>query len=544
MEAVGPAQVVLVAAVQVGAHEYWSALLRALGKFLPIWDRDSEKWYDRQPQFRNRVSGMPHILAHDIGTTGNKASLFDDQGRLIANHTEQYQVNYAQAGWAEQDPLDWWNAVASSTRALLTATQLNPADIAAVTFSGQMMGIVPIDAAGQPLCSAIIWADQRAEEEADTIGLKCGLENIYQRTGHRVSPAYLAAKILWVKQHQPDLYRQAQKFLCAKDFVAFKLTGQCATDYSDASGSNLFDLTQRAWSTDLIDTIGLDVERLPTVHASTDILGEVTREASEATGLKMGTPVVIGGGDGACATAGAGVIAPGDAYCNIGSSAWISFASPTPLFDPQQRTFTFHHVHPCLFTPMGTMQAAGDARDWLAHLIGDVSDAELARIPPGCEGALFLPYLIGERSPWWNPQARGAFVGLTMNHSRAALARTALEGVAFNLRLILDALESQGATLPAIRLIGGGAQSAVWQQILADVFARPIQLLDLKSEASTWGAAVAGGIGVGVYDDWEIARARATVKTVIDPIPAHVAVYADRLAVFTETYRALEHVHR
>jgi xylulokinase len=483
---------------------------------------------------------MSYILAHDLGTTGNKASLFDEQGQLIAGHTEHYAVSYAQAGWAEQDPLDWWRAVAISTRALLIESRVNPADIAAVTFSGQMMGVVPIDAAGQPLRPAIIWADQRAVEEAETIGVHCGPQQVYQRTGHRVSPAYLAAKILWIRRHQPDLYRQVTKFLCAKDFVAFKLTGQCATDYSDASGSNLFDLRQREWSTSLIDALGLDAQLLPEIHASTDILGEVTGEASETTGLRTGTPVVIGGGDGACATAGAGVIAPGDAYCNIGSSAWISFASATPLFDPQQRTFTFHHLHPQLFTPMGTMQAAGGARDWLAQLIGDVTDEEMLHVAPGCEGALFLPYLIGERSPWWNPRARGAFVGLTMNHSRASIARAALEGVAFNLRLILDALESQGAALPALRLIGGGAQSVLWQQILADVFARPIQLLDLKSEASSWGAAVAGGIGVGVYSDWEIAKARAEIKTVIDPIQANVAQYADRVAVFAETYHALE----
>jgi xylulokinase len=485
---------------------------------------------------------MPFILAHDLGTTGNKASLFDDQGQLIAGHTEHYAVQYAQAGWAEQDPLDWWRAVTTSTRALLAATRSDPADIAAVTFSGQMMGIVPIDAGGQPLRSAIIWADQRAVAEANTIEARCGPDNIYRRTGHRVSSAYLAAKILWVKQHQPDLYRQTKKFLCAKDFIGFKLTGKCATDYSDASGSNLFDLTQRTWSTDLIEALGLDVNTLPEVHASTDILGAVTREASEATGLKIGTLVVIGGGDGACATAGAGVIAPGDAYCNIGSSAWISFASTAPLFDPQQRTFTFHHLHPQLFTPMGTMQAAGGARDWLKQLSGEVSDAELAQVPAGCDGVLFLPYLIGERSPWWNPQTRGAFVGLTMNHSRAALARAVLEGVAFNLRLILDALESQGAILPAIRLIGGGAQSIVWQQILADVFNRSIHLLDLSSEASSWGAAVAGGIGVGVYTAWNIAKARAEVKAVIDPIAANVAMYADRLAAFTAAYHALENV--
>jgi xylulokinase len=188
------------------------------------------------------------------------------------------------------------------------------------------------------------------------------------------------------------------------------------------------------------------------------------------------------------------------------------------------------------------MQAAGGARDWLKQLSGEVSNAELAQVPAGCDGVLFLPYLIGERSPWWNPQTRGAFVGLTMNHSRAALARAVLEGVAFNLRLILDALESQGAILPAIRLIGGGAQSIVWQQILADVFNRSIHLLDLSSEASSWGAAVAGGIGVGVYTAWNIAKARAEVKAVIDPIAANVAMYADRLAAFTAAYHALENV--
>jgi xylulokinase len=485
---------------------------------------------------------MPLILAHDLGTTGNKASMFDDQGRLVASHVEHYPVDYPQAGWAEQDPLDWWRAVETSTRKLLAKAQVHSSDIAAVTFSGQMMGIVPIDAVGQPLRSAIIWADQRAVEEAETIGTRCGPEQVYRRTGHRVSPAYLAAKILWVKQHQPDLYRQTKKFLCAKDFVAFKLTGRCATDYSDASGSNLFDLTQCAWSADLIDAIGLDAATLPEVHASIDILGEVTREASVTTGLNPGTPVVIGGGDGACAAVGAGVIAPGDAYCNLGSSAWISFASASPLLDPQQRTFTFHHLHPHLFTPMGTMQAAGGARDWLAQLIGPVTDAELAQVAPGCEGVLFLPYLIGERSPWWNSQARGAFVGLSMNHTRATLARAALEGVAFNLRLILAALESQGAALPAIRVIGGGAQNPAWQQILADVLARPIHLLDLQGEVSSWGAAVAGGIGVGVYADWDIAQAHAVIQTVIDPIAANVALYADRLAVFADTYRALDAV--
>jgi len=485
---------------------------------------------------------MPFILAHDLGTTGNKAALFDGEGNLVASHLESYPVAYPQAGWAEQDPSDWWRAICLSTRVLLVEAHIQPKEISAVTFSGQMMGIVPVDSTGVPLRSAIIWADQRAVAEANWLSDRCGPGNIYQRSGHRASPAYLAAKILWVKNHQPDIYRQTGKFLCAKDYAIFKLTGHFATDYSDASGSNLFDLTQRAWSMDLLDAIGLDIITLPDVHASTDVVGEVTNKASEETGLAIGTPVVIGGGDGACAAVGAGVVAPGDAYCYIGSSSWISFASDAPVFDPQMRTFTFHHLHPRLFAPMGTMQAAGGARDWLLLHMGEIPDEEVSQIAPGSNGLIFLPYLIGERSPWWNPQARGAFVGLTMSHSRADMTRAVLEGVTFNLRLILDALESQGANIPAIRLIGGGAQSPLWRQMLADVFARPVYILDLITEATSWGAAVAGGVGVGLYD-WNIAKEQARVKLAVEPDAAKAARYAELLPLFVDTYRALEPIY-
>ena len=405
------------------------------------------------------------------------------------------------------------------------------------------MGIVPIDAAGQPLRSAIIWADQRAVEEAETIGTRCGPENIYRRTGHRVSPAYLAAKILWVKQHQPDLYRQTKKFLCAKDFIAFKLTGRCATDYSDASGSNLFDLTQRAWSADLIDAIGLDAATLPEVHASTDVLGEVTREASEATGLKTGTPVVIGGGDGACATAGAGVIAPGDAYCNIGSSAWISLASAAPLFDPQQRTFTFHHLHPRLFTPMGTMQAAGGARDWLAatHRPRDrrrtgAGRARLRwRAVPAVSDRRAQPVVESagaRRVRRLDDESHAGHVGARGARRRGV--QSALDPG----RARITGRGSAGHPRDRRRRAKPGRGSKFWPMCSPGRFTCSI----CRSEASSWGAAVAGGIGVGVYADWDIAKARAEVKTVIDPIPANVALYADRLAVFADTYRALESV--
>ncbi len=486
---------------------------------------------------------MAYILAHDLGTTGNKANLFDGEGRLCASHLENYSVEYPQPNWAEQDPEAWWRAVCDSTRALLEELPRAMRQVAAVSFSGQMMGVVALDANDHPLRPAIIWADQRAVQEAEFISSRCGAEKIYRRTGHRISPAYTAAKILWIKNHQPALYNRADKFLTAKDYIVLRLTGQAVTDFSDASGSNLFDLQSRTWCRDFLEQLDLEEGRLPRVCASTTVVGRVTPAASEATGLEAGTPVVIGGGDGACAAVGAGVVEAGDCYCYIGSSAWVSFASEQPVFDPQMRTFTFHHLHPTRYAPMGTMQAAGGARDWLLRIVGEIPDAEMRTVTPGAGGLIFLPYLIGERSPWWNPQARGAFVGLTVSHSRAEMGRAVFEGVAFNLKLIVDALESQGARIPAIRLIGGGAKSELWPGILADVFDKPIHIPEMVAEATSWGAAVAGGIGVGLYPDWQIAKEHTRIKTVIEPNRHETARYAELYPLFRDTYRALEPIY-
>lgn len=482
---------------------------------------------------------MRYLLAHDLGTTGNKAALYDENGALCAAHTVPYSVAYPHPGWAEQDPGDWWNAVCRATRALLE--QFPPAleGTAAVSLSGQMMGVVAVDDRQRPLHPAVIWADQRAERQAEFIRERCGEANVYARTGHRISPAYTAAKILWLQENAPGVYARAEKLLFPKDYIVLKLTGSALTDFSDASGSNLFDLQTRVWCGDFLDALGIDEAKLPRPVPSITIAGEVTRDAANATGLRAGTPVVIGGGDGACAAVGAGVVEPGDCYCNIGSSAWISFASDAPLPDAAQRTFTFHHLHPARYTPMGTMQTAGGARDWFRRLTGEISDQEIAQVPAGANDVLFLPYLIGERSPWWNPHARGAFVGLTMSHTRAEMARAVMEGVSYNLRLILDALESQGAAIPSVRFIGGGAQSAVWQQMLADVLGKPIQLLELQAEATSWGAAVAGGIGAGIYRDWDIARAQARVTRVVEPNPENATRYRECVAQFAETYRRL-----
>lgn len=485
------------------------------------------------------------ILAHDLGTTGNKANLFDADGYLLGSAFAGYPTVYPYPNWAEQDPADWWQAICATTQQLLSETGVSPQTIAAISFSGQMMGVVPVDRTGAPLRSCIIWADQRAQVEAEQIAKVDAAGRIYQMSGHRISPAYCAAKILWLRNHQPALFQQTAYFLNPKDYLVQRLTGVFATDYSDASGTLLFDLRRRTWDAALLQALDLSPERFPTLHQSTDVIGTVTHAAAQATGFAPGTPVVIGGGDGACAGVGAGVVEPGEAYCYIGSSAWISISSAQPVLDPQQRTFTFHHLHPERYCPMGTMQAAGGARDWAWQLLTDDAgelDAAAATTSPGAGGLLFLPYLLGERSPHWNPLARGAFVGLAMPHDKPTIARAVLEGVALNLRLILDALRAQVPTISALRLIGGGSKSAGWQQILADCLGLPIHSLTLKSEATSWGAAVAGGVGVGLFD-WSIAAQRATVTAVIAPQAHNLGLYNELTQLFTETYQALEPVY-
>jgi xylulokinase len=495
------------------------------------------------------MSKTHYILAHDLGTTGNKATLFDAiSGTAVATAFEAYDTAYPRAAWAEQDAVDWWRAVRESTQELLSTSNIAPGDIAVVSFSGMMNGALAVDAMGVPLRSAIIWADQRATAEAEFLAQCCGMEQVYRRTGHRPSASYTAAKMLWIQRHQPEVYARTHRFLQAKDYVAYQMSGAFATDYSDASGTNLFDLDRREWAVDMMEAVGLDPHRLPPAHPSHTVIGQVTAQAAAKTGLLAGTPVVIGGGDGACATVGAGSVYPGDAYNYVGSSSWIAVTAEEPLYDPHMRTFTFVHLDPELYFPTGTTQCAGGSYDWLERLLRgeaetrlyDEMSAAAASVAPGAEGLLFLPYLIGERSPHWNPLARGAFVGLTMSHGRAEVARAVLEGVAFNLRMILDAFLEQGAAITAMRLIGGGARSALWRQILADVYGLPILRPALLAEATSLGAAIAGGVGVGLFPDFRVAHEFVKVEEAEQPDPTRQRRYAALHDLFQHTYTALE----
>ena len=499
-----------------------------------------------------------YVIAHDLGTTGNKATLYDREGALVGAAFHAYETEYAHTGWAEQNPNDWWEAVCLSTRRLLSETGVRNDDIACITFSGQMMGAVPLDCEARPLRSAIIWADQRALDQERWIGERLSFEEVYQITGHRLSASYSLAKILWIRDHQSEIYRETYRFVHAKDSIVARLTGAFVTDPSDASSMNLYDLTAGEWSGEILDAVDLPAEKLPQLRLSTDVVGEVRATIADEVGVAAGTPVVIGGGDGACAAAGAGVIEAGSAYNYIGSSSWIALSTPEPIYDPDYRTFTFGHVIPDMFMPTGTMQAAGASYQWTrdqlalfeqeaAERLGvspfEVINLEIEQVAAGAEGLFFLPYLLGERSPRWNPLARGAFIGLTIRHTRAHLYRAVLEGVTMNLRVILDAFRAQGTAIDAMRVIGGGASGRVWNQIMADIYGMPVQRLAILEEATSMGAALVGGVGVGLYPGFDMIHHMNAIASTVTPDAASRAIYERMMPIFNRLYDALEPVY-
>jgi xylulokinase len=494
------------------------------------------------------------ILAHDLGTTGNKASLFDEEAQLVASSFKGYGTFHPHPTWAEQNPEDWWQAVILATREIIQKAQVTGDDITAIAFSGQMMGCLPLDKTGKPLRPCIIWADQRAVSQAEYLSEIIGEEHIYRITGHRISPTYSASKMLWVRENEPEIYKQVHKFVHVKDFIAYRMSGAFVTDRSDASGMNLYSLEEATWSEEILNAINLDPQILPEIHDSTDVVGQLTKEAAEQLGLTEGIPIVIGGGDGASATVGAGAVKEGPAYNYIGSSSWISFASPRPIYDPRRRIFNWAHMVPHMFAPCGTMQAAGGSYQWLRRQICGLEELEARGIDkdvyeimnyeaeksvPGANGLIFLPYLQGERSPHWNPRAKGGFIGLQITHTRADMIRATLEGIAFNLRTILQSFLDSNAQINEMILIGGGAKGRLWRQIIADIFGLPTLQPRLLEEATSLGAAVAGGVGVGLYKDFSVVNKCIEIIDRHQPNPSAQAIYERLYPVFLKSYEAL-----
>lgn len=485
------------------------------------------------------------IISHDLGTTGNKATLVDEAGAVVAAVTVSYHTDFAHGGKAEQDPTEWWRALCEATRSLLA--QHPDAHIAGVSFSGQMMGAVLLDGAGEPVRPAVIWADTRSTVQADQLIERVGMDRGYAITGHRLNPTYSLSKVMWVRDNDPDAFARARHVMCAKDYVAFRLTGVMATDPSDASGTNAYDQAAGTWSSELLDASGVG-DLFTDIVPSTHILGGVTPAAAAATGLPTGTPVVMGGGDGPMAALGCGIVsASSGAYAYLGSSSWVSFAADAPLHDPLMRTMTFNHVIPNRFVPTATMQAGGASLQWIVEALEPGDDAaygtlldEAAVATASVDDLYFLPHLLGERSPYWNPRARAAFIGLARHHDRANLVRAVVEGVAFNLYTAIEAFESNGARLESIDAIGGAANSTPLLQIFSDVWGLPIRRRALVDEATALGAAVVGGVAVGLFDDFDVASRMSDLTGQFAPDSAKHESYRRHHARFVDAYRRIE----
>ena len=447
----------------------------------------------------------PLILAHDIGTSGTKSALVRPDGLIVASETSAHRTHFPRPGWAEQQPADWWQGVCRNTAALTARHSELRSSVAGIGVSGHMLGCLPVDSEGKALRPCMIHSDCRATGPCEIVRNRIGPDAIYELTGNILDPRSSLCKVLWVKANEPDVYERTARFLQSKDYIVGRMTGSYdSTDYSDASHAQWLDIRAKSYAADVFAELGIELPKFPALHCSTDVVGKLTREAARALDLPAGIPVVAGGGDGSCASAGAGAVNIGDTYCCLGTTAWIAATTAEPFIDRQRRIFNVLALDGENNGVFGTVQAAGRSVDWAMDLLGMTGfgrfDDLLAGVQPGSEGLIFLPYLEGERSPIFDPNARGVFFGLSPVHRREHLLRATVEGVSFALRSVLEVMRESFA-VPALRLIGGGGQSNLWQQLLANVCGVAIQTLSTQSaDATSLGAAFAAGVGVGLFD--------------------------------------------
>ena len=491
------------------------------------------------------MAGKDLLLVYDIGTTGLKCVVFSDQGQELLSASATYQTYYPGSGWAEQESQDFWIAAQRATAELQAQGTLHTDRIAAIGLSGHMNGCLAVSAAGEPLYRELIHADSRSVEERKDIQRRIGLENYYTLTGNRADEHLSLPKILWIQKNLPEVYRRTAFFINSKDYLRYRLTGRLGqTDFSDASLVCAMDIKQQRWSDPLLRELGLDTAKFPEIHKSSEICGPLSQEASRALDLPEGLPVVFGGGDAACATRGAGVRDLSSAYAYIGSSAWISTLAPGPVGDPKQRTQNFFDLDPRKCNVCGTVQNAGIAVDWAHGLVAETldygpMDAEVAAVPPGSRGVLFAPYLMGERTPHWDANARGSFVGLSLHHTRSDLLRSVYEGVAFALKDVLNVYADLGIQPEHLTLLGGGSKSQVWRSIFSDVFALPIAPHSAPTNATSLGAAMAAAVGTGLYADLDSATRMAHVLPTETPSPGGIETYQQLYPIYRKLYQAL-----
>ena len=500
---------------------------------------------------------MKYLIGIDLGTSGTKTVLFDLEGNIVASQSAEYPMSQPKNGWAEQNPDDWVSAGISTLRAVSSA--VDPSDILGIGISGQMHGLVMLDAAGEVIRPSIIWCDQRTGAECAEIEARVGHDRLLSITANPALTGFTASKILWVRNHEPENYARCRHILLPKDYLRYKLTGVFATEVSDGSGMQLMDIGRRCWSEKVCAALEIDGELLARMYESPEITGSVTAEAAALTGLRAGTPVAGGAGDNAAAAVGTGVVRTGRAFTTIGTSGVVFAHTDRMELDPLGRVHTFCCAVPGCWQVMGVTQAAGLSLRWFrdefccgerdaASMLGtdpyDIMTQEAALSPIGANRLLYLPYLMGERTPHLDPDCRGAFIGLSASHTRRDLIRAVLEGVSYSLRDCMEIIRGMGVPVDDMTACGGGGSSAFWRRMLADLYGCPVAVSSSKESAAI-GAAILAGVGAGAYPDVPSACDRLLSKKLVEqPNPEASAAYEPYYQLYRTLYAALREPNR
>ena len=485
---------------------------------------------------------MTYYIGLDSSTTATKALLMDAQGTVLAVGRSEYGFETPRPLWAEQSPHLWWDATTYAVKAALSMAGVDGREVNAVGLTGQMHGLVLLDDDGEVVRPSILWNDQRTHAECDEIRERVGRRRLIGVTGNDALTGFTAPKILWVRKHEPDVFARAAHILLPKDYVRYRLTGEFAIDRAGGSGTLLFDLRARDWSTEVLEALDIPAGLLPPTHEGPEVTGVVTMEAAAATGLRPGTPVMAGGGDQAANGVGVGAISPGVVAVSVGTSGVIFTATDRPIIEPGGRLHAFCHAVPDTWHLMGVMLSAAGSFQWFKDELApnrEFSDLDAAAgdTNPGANGLLFLPYLSGERTPHPDPSARGAFVGLTVRHGLGHLARAVMEGVAFGLRDSVE-LMANATDLGEVRVSGGGAASDVWLRIITDVLGRPVRVVG-TAESAAHGAAMLAATGDGAFGSiTEACEAAVAVGEAVEPT-SNSTMYDDIYGVYRDLYPAL-----
>jgi xylulokinase len=492
---------------------------------------------------------MPsYLLGIDISTTASKALLLETGGRVAGSATTEHPLSTPRPGWSEQDPADWWRSVQQSVRSVLEKTGASGSDVIGVGLTGQMHGLVLLDTAGEVLRPSILWNDQRTAAECALITETVGRERVLRITGNPILPGFTAPKIAWVARHEPDVFRRGAKVLLPKDYIRYRLTGAFATDVSDASGMSLLDVGARTWSDEMLRALEIPRDWMPEVTESPEISARISAEGARATGLLEGTPVASGAGDNAAAAVGTGIVRPGQVLVSVGTSGVVFAPQDDYRPEPEGRLHAFCHAVPGQWHLMGVMLSAAGSLRWYRDVLGGGAEQgvsfetlvrEAGEAPAGSEGLLFLPYLSGERTPHPDPDARGAFVGLSLRHERAHLTRAVLEGVSFGLRDSVELMKRLGLDVAQVQAVGGGASNPVWRQILADVLGAEITTSTAAVEGAAQGAAMLAGVGIGAYASVEAAAGTLSGEAERSQPGADAAVYEAYYPRYQALYPAL-----